>query len=401
MTGDRASAAPFRVLLVDDQEVILTLWARSVAAAGHEALRAGSGEEAWELYRSARPHVVVTDIQMPGIDGVELLERIRAESPRAEVILVTGFSEPATIIRALRAGASNYLEKPVRPTEVVAQVNACLERVALALEAEALRGELEVERERLTRENRLAALARLLAGLAHEIHNPLTFVKGNAELLARLIPRALGSTGREETTQIRTLLEDLVFGAERIRELVESMKALVAPTNPAARRSVAVTGLVANACRLAQSKRTPSTQLRVGALADDIVIEVTPLEMETCLSNLVANAFEAVATQGGGTVAVSFGLFPYPTPAHEGLLEIEVADDGPGIPQGIIDEVFTPFFTRKHGGTGLGLSLSFEAARRNGAQLELHSEEGEGTRAVIRIPYSLAPGAAPAGSAVG
>lgn len=114
-------------------------------------------------------------------------------------------------------------------------------------------------------------------------------------------------------------------------------------------------------------------------------MRVNPVELESCLVNLLVNAYEVRGDRG--TVAVRAVLLPYPTNEYEGVVELFVEDDGPGIPQGIIDEVFTPFFTRKQGGTGLGLSIAFEAAKRNGAQMQIDSDGKSGTRVTLRLPY--------------
>ncbi len=92
----------------------------------------------------------------------------------------------------------------------------------------------------------------------------------------------------------------------------------------------------------------------------------------------------------GSRVDLRVRLFPYDTGGITGFAEVTVNDDGPGIPAGLLDEVFTPFFTRKEGGMGLGLGIAYEAGKRNGAQVKIESEEGQGAKVVVRLPYAVA-----------
>jgi signal transduction histidine kinase len=241
---------------------------------------------------------------------------------------------------------------------------------------------------------RMATLGRLLAGLAHEVNNPLTFLKGNVELLRGLLAELPGrwqrggeGSCRETLKQAEGLLEDMAFGAIRIQDLVAAMRRFATPQQRD-RRWVHLAVLMSNSLKLAQTKRTAGTATEVTLPPPETLVDADPVELETCLVNLLVNAYEAVPEEGS-VVRYSATLLPYATGTYHGLVEVVVEDDGPGIPQAVLDEVFTPFFTRKQGGMGLGLSISYEAAKRNGAQLELHSQEGAGTRALLRLPYDV------------
>jgi signal transduction histidine kinase len=117
-----------------------------------------------------------------------------------------------------------------------------------------------------------------------------------------------------------------------------------------------------------------------------VCVRVNPVEMESCLVNLLVNAYEALGEERG-EVVVRTSLLPYPTQNYDGVVELVVEDTGPGIPRGVTDEVFTPFFSRKAGGVGLGLSIAFESAKRNGAQMQIESDGQTGTRVTMRLPF--------------
>jgi signal transduction histidine kinase len=378
------------VLVADDEEGIRDVAQAALELDGHRVFTAGDGAQALDLFREHRPDVVVSDIRMPRMDGITLLEQIRDLSPGTEVVLITGFADTALVIDALRRGASNLIEKPFRPSELIQQLQPSFLRRGLALDAARLRQEVEAGRKRLELHQRMATMGRLLSGLAHEINNPLTFLKGNVEILRHLLARAAGESEPEERRaaslrQAQALLDDMGFGARRIEELVAAMRRFGSPVG-SSRRLVALREVMDNCLKLTQAKRSPGTRLEVERPAPEVLVDADPVELETCFVNLLVNAYEALQVQGA-SVRFAASLLPYATGAFHGLVEVSVTDDGPGIPQGTVDEVFTPFFTRKQGGMGLGLSLAYEAAKRNGAQIEIHTAEGQGARVVVRMPY--------------
>ncbi len=380
-----------RILVVDDDTSVRGVVHKTLQEAGHEVVTASDGLEAWMLFGREPFPLVITDIMMPGIDGLELLKKIREIDPHVEVVLITGFGETRLVIEALRRGASNFIEKPFTPEGLLEQLGPSFHRCALARERERLQAELEALREREERERRMAALGRLLSGLAHEIHNPLTFIKGNAELLERfwddVASEVRETLGRElhALEEVRGLLQDLQHGVRRIESMVEAVKTLGAG-GPRFCEDVRLRDLMYAAFRIALAKKPQGVSADFAFPPEEWVVTVNRSDMETCFVNILVNAFEAVGCEGS---SVNFRAqeIPYATHRFSGFVDVIVEDDGPGIPQGIIDEVFTPFFTTKQEGMGLGLSLAYEAAKRNGAQLEIQSEEGKGTRVIVRLPY--------------
>ncbi|WP_025323802.1 sensor histidine kinase [Deferrisoma camini] len=389
-----AGGAAFRILVADDEASLRNAMARSLEALGHEVVSAADGLEAWMRFHEAPFPIVVADIRMPGLTGIELLERIRNEKPDTEVVLVSGFGDTGVVIEALRHGATNFVEKPFSESEFLRQMEPAFQRCGLALEKARLQQELSKLREREERERRMAALGRLLSGLAHEIHNPLTFIKGNAELLERFCQETRkglseGALPNEvAVAEMLGLVKDLRHGIERIESMVESVR-LFGGRPLSFCREAKLSEIMRLSFREALSKKPIGVAADLVPPPDSFLVEVNETEMESCFVNLLVNAFEAAAC-GGGSVRFYTREIPYDTDEFFGFVEIVVEDDGPGIPQAIVDEVFTPFFTTKPGGTGLGLSVAYEAAKRNGAQVEIDSEEGKGTTVTVRLPFRLA-----------
>jgi len=389
----QAPGVAFRILVADDEAIARDLMSRALQRLGHEVTTVADGLEAWMRFRQTPFPVVVTDIRMPGLSGIELLKRIRKENPETEVVLVSGFGDTALLIEALRHGASNFIEKPFDESEFLWHVEPAFQRRALALEAELMQLEFVKLRQKEEREIRMLALGQLLSGLAYEIHSPFAFIKGNVELLAAFFrelskqsPEGKG-LDREEITEMQKLLLDIQHGIERIETTLDAVRTFgVRPLAPC--RCVSLAGVMVRAFNEALGKKPAGARAEITPPPDSFVVEANTEELERCFVNLLLNAFDAVATEGG---AVRFYTreIPYDTPNFFGFVEVVVEDEGPGMPQGIIDEVFTPFFTTRDGGTGLGLTIAYEAAKRNGAQMEIESEEGKGTVVTLRVPFQL------------
>jgi signal transduction histidine kinase len=387
----RERSRKFSVLVADDDQLVREVIQQLLVLEGHRVFLAEDGDQAWDLYRQIYPDIVVSDIKMPGLDGIELLERIRRVTPQAEVVLITGFANTALVIEALRKGVSNVIEKPFRKEDLLADLDPSFVRRGLAAQAAELQAELENEKRRVEMTDRMATLGRLLAGLSHEVHNPLTFLRGNAELVRILVDRLVATSGIDREgfqcdaiVQIDGLLRDMEFGTHRIQKLVEAMKRFGAP--PAVpRRPVALADIMTASQRLVQMGIPDNVHLDAETPPAELFVVANPVELESCFVNLLVNAYEALEATGG-RVRFHTREPPVGTPPCHGLVEILVDDDGPGISQDIMGDVFTPFFSQKDGGTGLGLSIAYQAAKSNGAQIEIQTPEGQGTSVIVSMP---------------
>lgn len=121
-------AAPARILVVDDEESIRDLCARVLTRAGYAVVTAPSGEEAVVRLERESFDLLISDIRMPGISGLEVLERAKATSPQIRVVLITGFGTPQMLTRAQQSGADRILTKPFNPMELLAAVRESLPR---------------------------------------------------------------------------------------------------------------------------------------------------------------------------------------------------------------------------------------------------------------------------------
>jgi len=208
---EASTKAPAKILIADDNPDSRRLLALLLKPEGHHLLLAADGQEALRVV-DATPDLslVLLDVMMPGMDGLEVCRQIRSRKGYVPIILVTALSDEGNVSAGLAAGADDYVTKPLNHTQVLARVRAALR----------LKGALD----QLVESSELAAVAAMQVTLAHEINNPLAIAQGNIELL-------LNSTPPDHPNHDR--LKAAFEACVRIRELVQrlvEMKKVVTKT---------------------------------------------------------------------------------------------------------------------------------------------------------------------------
>jgi len=125
-----------KVLVIDDERAILEMLELSLSSEGYDVLTAENGEKALEIFEQQGPRLVLTDIKMPGIDGIEVLKRIKAMDENAEVIVITGHGDMDTAVRALQSGASDFVTKPVRDEVLMLALKRAQKKLAMSEQLE-------------------------------------------------------------------------------------------------------------------------------------------------------------------------------------------------------------------------------------------------------------------------
>jgi hypothetical protein len=265
----------------------------------------------------------------------------------------------------------DHLEIPVPPAGIpeLDRISTAINRLAHALqENQSRRSELE---QHLRQSDRLAALGRLVAGLAHEIRNPLASIK----LKLHLAHHSLADPDR-----LMKAFEVIQTEVNRMDRLVERMLSLAKPSEP----SLLTTDLSSFLAERLELWRTRAaaqgTELQL--LPSTSVPQPVPLDRDRVgqiLDNLIVNALEALADQGGSIAVEAKSMAP-------AEIAIVVTDTGPGVPPEAVAQLFEPFFTTRNGGTGLGLFLAAEIARRLGGGIEYRPHPAGGARFEVQLP---------------
>jgi signal transduction histidine kinase len=377
-----------RILLVDDEEAILRSLGEVLKDLGYEVATALDGDEALKQVATLPVDLVISDVKMPRMDGIVLLSRLQVQAPDLPVILITGHGDEETAISALQEGARDYLRKPIR-------VKALLAAIKRVQDQQQLERLLVEERDKLVHASRLASLGTLAAGLAHEINNPATFVKGDLQLLEKswaIIRQALEDLppGQVKNPQglafvmqeVPGLISGMQQGVDRIIRLVHEMSLLSRSEKQDAQRTVVDLGqCIEEALQMERHVLPPRTQVQKVQDHAQLQTRADAQQITQVLMNLLSNAAHALERIPDPTIVVR-------TRREADWNTIEVEDNGAGIPDEAKPRIFDPFFTTKDvgRGTGLGLSICRGIVQDHGGQIGFESHEGKGTRFWVRLP---------------
>ena len=415
-----------RILVADDNADMRNYILRLLVPA-FEVRSAGNGKEALAAARADVPDLILSDVMMPEMDGVALVAALRAEplTRTVPVILLSARAGEDAVLAGLDNGADDYLVKPFSARELLARVRAHLgmarvrreredamrelaeTRASLVSELEgknhALQDayrELQAAQSQLVQSAKMASLGQLVAGVAHEINNPLAFVLSHLQTVQRCLGRVeaklAGSAVETLSAEWRRATERLAeaqVGLERIRDLVLRLRTF-SRLDEGDRKVVSVRESVDATLRILEHRVRDRVDVVTEVGEPDLVL-CYPGLLNQALLNLLTNAADAIADRG--TLRISAG-------AEGDQYAIRVSDTGCGIPDEIRDRVFDPFFTTKPvgEGTGLGLSITYSIAKKHGGDLDLRPGPDGGTVATLRFPLlrESAEPHAPAGPAL-
>ncbi|MFN6963445.1 MAG: sensor histidine kinase [Pyrinomonadaceae bacterium] len=395
------------VLIVDDVESLRHLFVECLRNR-YECVAAANVTEALDELRQRKFSVVVTDVMMPGLSGIELLRKVVDLYPDTAVIVVTGIDRSQRAIDAMRLGAFDYLIKPCGPDVLQLVVERAIKQRDLKIGAERDRLELRQRNEELVEANaklrrlqaqivhneKMASLGQLTAGIAHELNNPVGFIHSNLEILttmleklrAELLKCTPSETQRsaQMLDEVGELVADCREGAVRIRDVVHNLRLFTRLDEGEPKRTSIHDGIDSTIRVLSKYFSQANVKLTrdFGEIPE---IEAFPGQLNQLWMNLLSNAAEALGGDPGEVVIT--------TRQKGGEIVVEIRDTGEGIAAEHLGSVFDPFFTTKPvgEGTGLGLSISFGIVQRHGGTIDVRSTPGLGTTFTVTLPIDRCP----------
>jgi signal transduction histidine kinase len=352
---------PPKVLVIDDEEIGRISCQRVLKREGIQVAMASSGREGLEMMMREPPDLVLVDLKMPEMDGVEVARRVRTYDPNIVTIIITGYATIESAVAVMKEGAYDYLPKPFTPDELIIVVRRGLEKRRLDQESRALR------------EEKAAMERNFITMVSHQLRSPLAAIYQYLEVL-------LGDIGGELTEMQREMLE-------RARERLEGLLQLINDWLDMSRiqageilhrlQSVPLASCIDAAMAgldfAAQQKGLSITKEIPPGLPN---VHVDPGTFREVLSNLISNAIKYNRPEGYIRIRAA---------EREGWVVVDVEDSGFGIAEKEIPFVFEQFFrskdkeVRKQEGTGLGLAIVERIVRAHGGKVEVKSELGKGT----------------------
>lgn len=369
------------VLYVDDEDLNLRVFEANFRSRFRLAL-ASSGAKALELLaaRSADVGVIVCDEPMPGMSGVELLEKVAGAYPEVMRILITEYADLDSITDAVNRGQVwRYIVKPWNRSDLSAAIDD-------ALRIHALQAEKRVIQSQLLKNERLATIGQVSAGLTHELMNPVAYICQNVVTLRRELATLQAYVGPalEERpdaavgvtlSDLPALLDDIEAGARQIREIAVGVKKQAKGDEDA--RDADLEAVVSFAVRMARAE--VGKRARIQVRGEPVRVVGAPARLTQVLLNLLINAGQAMDGRD------RLGLIEVEWVVRPGGIELAVRDDGCGIPPENVQRIFEPLFTTKEAGTGLGLPISREIVREYGGDILIESKVGEGTSFTVKL----------------
>ncbi len=393
-----------RVLVVDDDQDIRN-WITEFLRQSYRVTEAGDGEEGLRKAMETFPDLIISDVVMPNMDGYRLCHAIKSNPQlnRIPIILLTAESSEEHKVAGLEFGADDYLTKPFNMRELLARVKSLIK--------------LKHAQSQMIHSAKMAALGQLVAGAAHELNNPLSFLMGNLSLLEGLIDdlrtvtelyerhATLPVDGLEEVNRLKAKidyanlapeieqsLDSCMQGALRIKNIVSALKNF-SNLDHEEWQEVDIHDCLETSLMLLPSRdQNPIVMDRQYGQLPKLGCAVG--QMNQVFMHLLLNAVQAIDAQnehGGrraGQVGITTEWVPTGDAQNPNVVRITIRDDGIGIAPGIRDKIFNPFFTTHSvgAGAGLGLALCHSIVTHHHGRLYFESVEGQGTTFFVEIP---------------
>lgn len=415
------------ILIVDDNSVnrqVLTYILRDTYPLVEQV---EDGEKCLQQLHDHPIDLVMLDLNMPNKSGFDVLEELQNNPPphTPSIIVVSADNKPSTISRALRLGASDYVTTPFNRDELMARVKTHLtlrlreqdleDRVASRTrELERANQELQQAQNQILQMEKMASLGQLAAGVAHEINNPIGYIKSNLgslndytndlinlidayqqaethindantrDLLAQQHKHINLPFIKEDITQ---LISDSLNGARRVKQIVSDLKVFSHPEQKEWQQ-LDINDCVQAVLNIVSSEVKYKAEVEL-ELADDLPeIQCSTTQIYQVITNLLVNASQAIEEHG--TITITTARHP----RRKNRLQIQIHDTGSGMPEETRKKIFDPFFTTKPvgEGTGLGLSVSYGIIESHGGLIDVESTEGKGTCFTIQLPIKQPKG---------
>jgi len=390
------------ILIIDDEQGPRES-IKLVLSDDYKCFLAQNGAEGLGVLEKECIDLIILDLKMPGLSGIETLEFIRAKDPDVEVILLTGYGTLETAQKAIRLGVFDYMSKPFDIDHLREVVDHALERKFFnevsRIEKDDLQSIIQRMRKEVENTNHLAHLGQISAGVVHQMKNPLTVILGYTQMLSKLLEDSVEYKLSEHSKKYLSIIEteaircneiaskmlhyskskDGEFQQSLVRDVLKDIETLISP-----QCSINNINLII--------EELPRDGLKVNIIHNDL---------HEVLLNLIFNSIQAM--QDGGRLTIACSEFSRNNPLYDlteseaaylknsscnNFIAISVVDSGCGIPPQFVEKVFAPFFTTKTGesGTGLGLNICREKMQQNCGHVCVANTDSSGTTMRVILP---------------
>ncbi len=360
-----------RILVVDDQPINVQLLKRKLEREGLQVAAAYSGREGLDVIAKNKPDLILLDVMMPDMDGIEVCQRLQAseETRSIPVIFITARTTKESKLEGLAVGAVDYITKPIDLDETLARVQTQLRFVTINREM------VDLQR-RLQEVRRAATIGAVTEGIAHNLNNLLSLVIGHLDLI---------KLNFDKPADVQRNIGQIDAAVHRIVGIVRQLTSLVSKDrSPLARVSLQslLEGGIARFRAQAKLDAPVAIENPLGALAIDSNAEV----FEDVLAKVLQNAWEAYDLPPEDPHPIVIRTRKTEVSGRPGV-EIAIEDQGRGIDPEVRENMFEPFTsTKRTVGVGMGLTVARHALESVGGQVEVVDRPGGGARALLLHP---------------
>jgi signal transduction histidine kinase len=433
------------LLIVEDDIFTRTSMTAYLKAEGYDVLKAGSGVEALEVIRGTQPDLVITDLRMPEMGGLELLKKLKEDLPQLPVIIISGEGTMGNVIEALQHGARDYIQKPIQDMGLLKHsIELALSHATLKIEHDMYREDLEWLVERRTQElsdknielvemvnerklteaqllqaQKLESVGQLAAGIAHEINTPTQFVSSNVDFLDESFVELIelirkyrevfvlvrkGEVVKDKIKALEDLAEELDLdylmeeiplaikqsrdGVERVATIVAAMKEFSHPGSRS-KTDIDLNKIIETTVTVARNEWKYVAEMETNLAKNLLPVNCLSDEIGQVFLNMIVNAAHAIEAKLGENPEGEKGRIMISTKQGDGFAEICIADSGSGIPKYAQHRIFDPFYTTKKVGKGTGQGLAIVHSvitSKHGGTISFETVEDVGTTFTVTLP---------------
>jgi signal transduction histidine kinase len=357
LAGETMSVMHHKILIVDDNESMLNALDYVLENAGFKVYRSANGQQALQLLELHAIDLIISDIEMPVMDGIELCRQTRIKPAYAKTpfIFLTANSDQEQKLKGIIAGADEYIVKPLKMEELISRVKLLCDK-----------GYADKEQRR--KDEYFSIIGEMASWVAHEIRNPIFAISSSAEILRENLPdksfdKFLAAI-INEIRQLNTMIDNLLLFAKPVHlDLQQAPISLVVGQ---------IVEILESSPEARQCRVVLQCEERI-----DVVAEIDPDKIQQVFLNIVKNSIEAHATE--------INIKVTHTDSHHVAM---VTDNGSGIPQAVMANLFNPFITTSKRGAGLGLPISRKIIEAHGGSITVSSDISQGSTVEIRLPIT-------------
>jgi C4-dicarboxylate-specific signal transduction histidine kinase len=377
-----------KALYVEDEEEIKSVVVTVIGNSFKEFATVSNGQEGLDYFLENNDiDLIITDINMPKMDGLSMCQRIREHDKKIPIIITTAYSDRDFLQKAIEVGVSDFVTKPMNMKVLLKSIKKCVEPILLQ---QKLDEEMILHEQERLQSAKFAAIGQLAAGITHEINTPLTYIKGSFELMEYSIENLPDSKDKENLLRDEKRILD---GLIRIENIVNSMKEMSQQTKVEKEKSNIYATVVTSAI-LAYNKVKHISDIYINGVVFDLsmpndkeqyIVNIQKQRMEQVWVIIINNAIDEL---------MKIDEF------HKRRLDINISqdekeikvlfkDNAGGISPSMIDCIFEPFKgSKESSGMGVGLSIAKKIVDDQGASIKAYNED-EGAVFEVCIPLDL------------